>query len=145
MSNDITQLIGGLLPSKVRAIPLSELFSAENFYPYDIYKVCDKHDTAQYYALVAALAGISKDEVSIDLSGDLLTVEVNPKEIKYEVPKDCTLTFLRRSISYKKARLELKLIGVDKTAIEAKFIDGALVVILPIEVRKAESTKIDIK
>lgn len=159
MTNTIQQYVPGHYSSTERHHQLPALFSSRwfnslfeetfpekivedqgNFYPYNISVVKDGEEVTKYIVEVA-LAGVGKNNISVDVKHDVLTIQIN----KENETTDDTRTFLKHGISRRKSTFSYKL---DTNQVEAKkiqstYIDGLLTVIVP--VKKKETHKIDIK
>lgn len=110
-------------------------------YPYDIL-VCKDKDTGTLfeYEIHVALAGLSKEDIKIQVKENKLLININPSDTK-NVPEDYFTEYLRNGISYRKASLEFSLAKeVDTQNILSKFKDGLLKVYIPL----TEKTSTDI-
>lgn len=94
------------------------------------------------FEVIALLPGVAKDEISLDVEKDILTISVK----KEEDSKEESENYLRREHrSYNMSR-SFKLGKVDKDAITAKLDQGVLTLILPKkEPEKPEVKKISIE
>jgi HSP20 family protein len=138
----LNEIFDSVLPMKVYSAVAKDpsTFSKVEFYPYNVIKNTNDGQVTSY-VLEAALAGIRKSEVEITIKEDLLIIEVNPDSDLQENGVE----YLRRGISKKPAKLELKLMGIDVKKIEARFDEGLLIVTMPAAIKKIESNKIKIK
>lgn len=103
-------------------------------HPVDIY------ETKQGLHLDIACTGINKDDINIDIEGDIL-------KIKYEKPKEDSnpdAVYQQRGITRKSFNLGWKLASrFDLSQAEAKFVNGLLEVLVPFaEAAKPKSLKI---
>ena len=110
------------------------------FYPYNISVVKEGEDT-QKYILEVALAGVGKNNISIDVKDDVLTIGVSKEDKEPEQGQ----SYLKRGISRRKSTFSYKLDTnqVDVKKIQSAYIDGLLTVTIP--VKKKETHKVDIK
>lgn len=92
------------------------------------------------YEIVMPLPGLKKDEVSITMDGDRLTISGERKlEQKQETSK-----FLKKEISYGKFSRSFAVGKTNLSGVEAEFTDGVLRVVLPKPVEE-KATQISIK
>lgn len=121
-------------------LPEKVLEDSNAFYPYNISVVKDGEDT-QKYIIDVALAGVGKNNISIDVKDDVLTIGV----LKEDKEPEQGLYYLKRGISRRKSTFSYKLDTnqVDVKKIQSTYIDGLLTVTIP--VKKKETHKVDIK
>lgn len=113
-------------------------------YPYDIlvHKTKDSN-TPSKYEIHVALAGLTKNDIKIQVKENKLTININPQE--NEIPEDGFVSYLRNGISYRKAALEFSLAKeVDAQNIHSKFKDGLLKVHIPLTKIKPTDITIDV-
>ena len=82
--------------------------------------------------LIYALAGIKKEDISVNVDNNILTLFVNPKEDK----RTDIDRVINHKISNRSMKCSWKLSGLDVDKIDVKFEDGLLTIKLP----KAENT-----
>lgn len=95
---------------------------------------------SESYEIVMPLPGLKKEEVSITMDGDRLTISGERKlEQKQETSK-----FLKKEISYGKFSRSFAVGKTNQSGVEAEFTDGVLRVVLPKPVEE-KATQISIK
>ncbi|MDO4594827.1 MAG: Hsp20/alpha crystallin family protein [Tissierellia bacterium] len=92
------------------------------------------------YEIVAAVAGVKKDDISINLDNDILTISVDQKDD--EDKKNDNYIF--REIQNKKLKRKIQLNGMKIDNIEAS-LDNGLLTIKLYEKAVEENKKIEIK
>ena len=114
-------------------------------YPYDILVCKDKSTGSTFeYEIHVALAGLSKEDIKIQVKENKLIININPSEEK-NVPDDYFTEYLRKGISYRKASLEFSLAKeVDAQNIHSKFKDGLLKVYIPLTEKASTDITIDV-
>jgi HSP20 family protein len=113
-------------------------------YPYDIlvHKTKDTNTPTQYEIHVA-LAGLTKNDIKIQVKENRLTINIDPQESN--IPDDHFVSFLRNGISYRKASLGFSLAKeVDAHGIHSKFTDGLLRVYIPLTKTPTTDITIDV-
>ncbi len=100
----------------------------------------DVKENEKEYILEMEMPGVSKDNITLDLKDDILTVAVNEEEEKKE-EKDNYIMRERRTGSYCR---RFYLDNVKNDAVEAKYESGILTVRLPKEDGKSKSTNIQV-
>lgn len=122
------------------AFPEKVLEDSSAFYPYNISVVKDKEEI-QKYILEVALAGVGRDNISIDVKDDILTIGVS-KEDREPLQNQA---YLKKGISRRKSNFSYKLDTnqVDVKKIQSTYIDGLLTLTIP--VKRKETHKVDIK
>lgn len=128
----------GLTPFEARSLDFfNEFFNLENqskqANPLSKLQV-NLEEQDDKYIVSADLPGFSKDEINIELDGDLLTIEAKKEESKEEEGKNY-ICKERRTGSYAR-RFDVS--GVDTEAIQAAFKNGVLELTLP---KKSEEVK----
>lgn len=114
-------------------------------YPYDIL-VCKDKDTGTTfeYEIHVALAGLSKEDIKIQVKENKLIININPS-VDPDSSKDYLVEYLRNGISYRKAVLEFSLAKeVDTQNIHSKFKDGLLKVSVPLTEKLSTDITIDV-
>ena len=89
----------------------------------------DIRDMGNEYRLEAELPGFRKQDISIDVNGDYLTVSAQRTEEKNE--KDKNGGYIHRERSYGSFRRSFDVSGVDTDAISAAYKDGVLTLTMP--------------
>ena len=99
-------------------------------------------DNGDSYLLQAELPGYEKDEISLDLDGDYLTINAEHKA-ESEEKKD---NFIRRERRFGSFSRSFDVTGIDVEKISASYTNGILNVTLPkVEETKKEPKKIAIE
>ncbi len=114
-------------------------------YPYDI-MVCKSKDTNQTfeYEIHVALAGLTREDIKIQVKEGKLTINIDPINTKEPTEKHY-VEYLRNGISYRKASLEFSLAkDVDTKNIHSKFKDGLLKVYVPLTETTTSDITIDV-
>ena len=116
----------------------------EKNYPMNVVKIVENGEITAY-RLEYALAGFSKKDIKISISGDNLQIEANHNnkenfdDNNYEI-----VTY--NGISYKSMKMTYKLMqDADKNKIVSNFIDGLLSITIPVKKENEYSTVIDIQ
>ena len=87
----------------------------------------DVKDEGEAFRLEAELPGFNKEDISIDIKDERLTISAQRKlESEEEKPK-----FVKRERFYGSYRRSFSLEGIDSEAIEASYLDGILSLKLP--------------
>ena len=97
----------------------------------------DVLDKGDHYELRADLPGFSKEEIKIDLNGDMMTIRAEHSEEKEEKKEN----FVRRERRYGSFARNFDLAGIDKENISAAYQDGVLSLKLPKEVPQQPAVK----
>jgi HSP20 family molecular chaperone IbpA len=116
-------------------------------YPYDILVCKDPETSTTFeYEIHVALAGLSKEDIKIQVKENKLIININPTEdSNNNVSKDYFVEYLRNGISYRKASLEFSLAkDVDSQNICSKFKDGLLKVYIPLTEKTSTDITIDV-
>lgn len=105
----------------------------------------DLRDTGDSYVLEAELPGFTKEEINLDIQGDVLTLSAVHKE-KSEEEKAKDGTYLHRGRSYCSYQQKLDISNVDTEQMQASYENGVLTLTMP-KKRPAEPTtkRIEIK
>lgn len=90
----------------------------------------DIRDTGDSYVLEAELPGFQKEEINIDIQGDVLTLSAVHKE-KSEEEKKKDGTYLRRERSYCSYQQKLDISNVDAEQLQAAYENGVLTMKMP--------------
>lgn len=109
-------------------------------YPTDIVEILDENGKASGYEINIAGAGISKDNVNIDIEDDVLNINI---EKKSEI-EDKNRKYLKKGISYRSMKTRYGLHGINKEKIDAKFDNGLLKISLPLN-EEVKPKQIEIK
>ncbi len=90
----------------------------------------DIRDTGNSYVLEAELPGFQKEEIKIDVQGDVLTISAAHKE-KTEEEKSKEGTYLRRERSYCSYQQKLDVSNIDTSNLHAAYENGVLTLTMP--------------
>lgn len=95
-------------------------------------------DEEKNYKIVLDIPGFSKEDVSIKVEDDILTIVANK-----EMATEDDVKYLRRERMSSTIKRQFRFANIDKNNITASFVDGVLTLVIP----KVEETKdvIDIK
>ena len=106
---------------------------------------CDISEKENHYLLEAELPGFDKDDIHIELNGDVLTVSAS--HATEENQSDENGKYIRRERRYGSFSRRFDVTGIDTNAIEADYKNGILNVTLPKakEPEAPAARKIDIK
>lgn len=99
----------------------------------------DIRDNGDSYALDADLPGCSKEDISLELNGDTLTIRAERHSAHEE--KDNRGSYLRCERSYGKYRRDFDVSAVDTENIKAKYDNGVLHLTLPKKADQGPATK----
>ena len=95
-------------------------------YPHDVYAVKDEKGGVVGYGIDIALAGVMRDNVSVNVGGGEIRIKINKTiPAKEKIP-------IETKISRRAASLSWKTNGLDLGKIEARFADGMLTVFAPV-------------
>ena len=109
-------------------------------YPYNIVSETDPDGNPYAYYIEVALAGVGKDNITVNVKEGRLHINVNKEEEEY----DETIHFLRKGISKRKGQLSFTLNdNTDIKNISSTYTDGLLRVKVPVV--KPEVVNIDVK
>lgn len=98
----------------------------------------DIKDEGDKYVLEAELPGFAKEDISIDITGDTLTLSA---ERGSETNEDEGKNYIRRERVYGSYRRSFNISGVDSDAVGAEYKDGVLTVSMPKKEPKAPSSR----
>jgi HSP20 family molecular chaperone IbpA len=109
-------------------------------YPYNIVSETDTEGNPYAYYIEVALAGVGKDNITVNVKEGKLHINVNKEEEEY----DETIHFLRKGISKRKGQMTFTLNdNTDIKNISSTYTDGLLRVKVPVV--KPEVVNIDVK
>ena len=109
-------------------------------YPYDVSCTVDGDDNPVSYNLDIALAGITREDIKLNVKENQLIIDINKTTNKTETPK---VVSLKNGISYRSCKLQFTLgKNADAKNITSVFKDGLLKINIP--VIQPESTNITI-
>ena len=101
-------------------------------------------ETEKDFKLEMMLPGFSKEDVKISFQNDLLTIKVDNKET--ETKKNDEYKFVRREFDVYNFEKQFKVPqSVNSTAIDARFENGILNIVLPKKEEVLEKAVVDIK
>ncbi len=100
----------------------------------------DLRDTGDSYVLEAELPGFTKEEISLDIEGDVLTLTAVHKE-KTDEEKEKDGTYLRRERSYCSYQQKLDISGVEVDQMQASYENGILTLTMPKKHPEQPATK----
>ena len=89
----------------------------------------DIKDNGKEYVLEAELPGFKKEDISIDIDKDCLTISAEHKSEENEDDKD--KGFIRRERYYGSYSRSFNIKGIDADAISASYNDGVLTLTMP--------------
>ncbi len=102
----------------------------------------DITDTGNGFLLEAELPGYEKDEISVDINGDYLTISAEKNTENNENKPN----YIRKERFYGKSKRTFSLEGIDAANIGAKFANGILTLNLPkITETPVETRKLNIE
>lgn len=87
----------------------------------------DIEDTGDSYLMRSELPGFKKEDISIDINGECLTIRASHEENEEDKKKN----FVRRERSYGSFARSFDISGIDADAISASYVDGVLELKLP--------------
>ncbi len=104
----------------------------------------DIKDNGDSYTLEADLPGVKKEDIKLDLTDNVLTINAE-RHSEYE-EKDKKGNYVRCERSYGSYQRSFDTTGIDTDNIEAEFVDGVLKLTLPkVKEVKPESRRLEIK
>ena len=109
----------------------------------DTYSIrTDIRETEKEYVIEAEVPGVKKEDIKLDLKDDVLTIGVEHKEETNEEKKG----YIRKERRYGAYSRSFNVQNIKQDAIEAKYEDGVLTVILPkTDGQKQNQRKIDVQ
>lgn len=107
--------------------------------PEGVFKM-DVEDAGEKYVISAELAGVSRDEIDVELNEGRLSISVNKQESDEEKSK----TYLHKETSSWSATRGIYLKDASTTGLTAKLEGGILTVNVPKQIEKENVTKIQI-
>ncbi len=112
-----------------------------SFYPYNISTYKDQDNELFKYVIEVALAGVGRQNISVDVKDNLLTIVIS----KEDTDPAFNVSYIKRGISRKKSTLSyrLDLNQIDVKNISSSYVDGLLTVSVP--AIKKQVHKVDIK
>lgn len=112
----------------VNEINSAQIYNTDSSYPYNIILTKDDTDAPKEYTIEMALAGISRDNISVKVREGVLIINVHKPEEDVDNKKQ----YLRQGISQKKSSTKFTLSkDVDGRGITSTFVDGLLRVVVP--------------
>lgn len=104
----------------------------------------DIKDDGDHFTMEADLPGVKKEDISIDLTDNVLTIKAE-RHSEYET-EDKKHNYVRCERSYGSFQRSFDTSGIDTEGIDAEFKDGVLILTLPkIKEVKPESRKLNIR
>lgn len=117
----------------------NDMLKMKSNYPMNIVEICDDEEVSSY-RIEYAFAGFKKDEINVEIVGDILNVKAEKTEPQNEKEK-----YLRKGLSFRDFEMSFKLMEeVDIAKITVKYEDGVLKINLPMRKEEAKSHKINI-
>lgn len=116
-------------------------YTVKDTYPYNITQRSDESGEILGTDITFALAGVSKEQVSVKVEDGSLVVSVDKPE-KQET-EHMTVRYLHRGISTRGMRTKFTLYNVDVDNITSTFKDGLLEISLPTKSKTIKTIKID--
>ena len=107
--------------------------------PENVFKM-DVEDAGEKYVISAELAGVSRDEIDVELNEGRLSISVEKKETEEEKGKN----YLHKETREWSATRGVYLKDAATEGLSAKLADGVLTVNVPKQVEKTNVTKISI-
>jgi len=99
----------------------------------------DIQDKGDYFLMEADLPGFNKEDIKLDLDGDVLTI--NAERHSEHEEKDKQGNYVRCERSYGSYQRSFDMTGIDKDAIKAEYKDGVLKLNLPKEKQTVSSAR----
>lgn len=116
-------------------------FGNEQVVPCDVIQLKDKKGNITATEIQYALAGYDKNNVTIQIDGDKLSLKIEKTE---KTESETEKEYVHQGISHRRIEAAYSLNGYDKDKIEASFENGLLKLKLPV-IPKGEVKKIEIK
>jgi HSP20 family molecular chaperone IbpA len=114
-----------------------DIYGTDDSYPCNVIKRVTTKDnmSSECWILQFALAGFKKEEIDINIKGDVLEISAKPSATTAdESVKD---TYMKRRIAMRALKSSFKLgAKIDKTGFSAKFENGLLEIFLPVQEEK---------
>lgn len=118
--------------------------SSSNIFKFDKGFKMDIWEDDESIQIKSELPGINKDDITIDLNDEILTISANYKEEKIEQPP--TRKYFLKEITNKSFTRQLRIPDCEPDKIEASHINGVLNIKIPKKQdAKTQVKKIDIK
>lgn len=122
-------------------VDFDRFFGRDQVVPCDVIQHKDDQGVMVSTEIRYALAGYSKDNVSVTVDGNKLTVVVDKTEETEDSPDK---EYVHKGISHRRIEAAYSLNGYDKDSIQASFENGVLSLNLPVS-QKSEAKKIEIQ
>lgn len=116
-------------------------FGKDQIVPCDVVQLKDENGNITATEIQYALAGYTKDNVTIETNGDKLYLTVDKTE---KTEDTSNKEYLHKGISHRRIEASYSLSGYDKENIGASFENGILKLTLPVT-KKSEAKKIEVK
>jgi HSP20 family molecular chaperone IbpA len=117
-------------------------FGRDQVVPCDVIQHKDDKGVLVSTEIQYALAGYDKDNVSIEVDGNILTLVVDKTEKTEDAPE--SKQYVHKGISRRRIEASYNLNGYDKDNIQASFENGVLSLKIPVA-QKSEAKKIEVK
>lgn len=121
-------------------------FGRDQVVPCDVIQHKDDEGKLVSTEIQYALAGYNKDNVNVEVNGNVLTVVVDKTEKTDNSAdvKDAKREYVHKGISHRRIEASYNLSGYDKENIKASFENGVLSLNIPVSA-KGETKKIEVK
>jgi HSP20 family molecular chaperone IbpA len=116
-------------------------YAIKDTYPYNITQKRDKSGEILGTNITFALAGVSKEQLSVKIEDGSLTVAVN--KVDKAEQEDVEVHYLHRGISNRSMKIKFNLYNVDTDKISSSFRDGMLEIELPTKTKTIKTISID--
>lgn len=138
-----SNLFGELFSNVTSSDPFKDferIFGTSQIVPYDFIENKDEKGIVTSHEIQYALAGYDKDDISIELDGDTLSVKIE----KTEKTDDSNKNYVHRGISQRRIQASYCINGYDKENIGSSFENGVLKISLPLAEKK-QIKKIEVR
>lgn len=102
-------------------------YTEYSVYPTDIVEISE-NETVTGYEIIMALAGISRENIDVNLEDDTLNISVTKQNKENETGK----RYIKNGIARRSAKVQYALHGVDKNKITSVYENGVLTVKIPL-------------
>ena len=117
-----------------------KFFGKSQIVPYDFIENKDENGVVVSNEIQYALAGYDKDNISVEIDGDMLSVKIE----KTDKPNESNKNYIHRGISQRRIEASYCINGYDKENVSSSFENGVLKITLPIAEKK-QVKKIEVK
>lgn len=120
----------------------AKMYPSDTVYPYNVEDYEDEKGHLLKTAITFALAGVPKSAINIDVSDNILSIEVKDAQTSREAPKGRWI-LKHKGIGQRQSKISFSLHDADEENITSSFKDGMLEIVVPVIKHKKHSIKIN--